>query len=368
MNQKRKRFVRIVAAGLLCSVLLTGCGSQGSSDSAAQTDTQTGEQGTKSEPAYKELTVYSAFQDEESVIYFNAFEQDTGIKINFVRLSAGEMFARVRSEKNNPNATLIFGGNGDYYELAKSEDLLEEYVSPELDNVREDVKDADGLWSPVTEHAIGFACNTDWFKTQGLDYPTTWDELLSDSFKDQISISHPATAGTGYTIYMSMVEKLGEEEALTYYAALKNNVRQFTKGGTAPAMEVALGEAAVGIMYGDDALTVADQGYPIEVVYPTDGTGYEVTGMAILKGSPEQEQENAKTFIDWMLSVRGQEMFIESKCNHPPLNENAKAADGTVKLADINLVPHDAVWASANRERLIELFGERIDNPENVKS
>ena len=28
-------------------------------------------------------------------------------------------------------------------------------------------------------------------------------------------------------------------------------------------MEVALGEAPVGIMFGDDALTTADQGYPI---------------------------------------------------------------------------------------------------------
>ena len=133
-------------------------------------------------------------------------------------------------------------------------------------------------------------------------------------------------------------------------------------------MEVALGEASVGIMYGDDALTVADQGYPIEVVYPQDGTGYEVTGMAILKGAPEKEMENAKAFIDWFISVRGQEMYIESKANRTPLNENAKMADGITKLSEVDLIPHDPAWASENRERLIEVFDQRIDNPENVKS
>lgn len=367
MSNKLKLRNGAVAMLLLTSMLFSGCGAQTSdedSSTEAEGQTQTASQGS----GKKELTVYTALQDEENVVYFNAFEQDTGIKINYVRLSAGEMFARVRSEKNNPNATLIYGGNSDYYELAKTEDLLVPYFSPELDNVREDIKDPDGLWSPVTEHAIGFVCNTDWFEEQGLDYPTTWDDLLLDIYKDQVSISHPSTAGTGYTIFMSLVEKWGEDEALTYYQNLKNNVRQFTKTGTAPAMEVALGEAAIGIMYGDDALTIADQGYPMEIVYPEDGTGFEVTGMGILKGSDEAEQENAKAFIDWMLSVRGQEMFIESKSNRPPVNENARAADGVIKISEIELIPHDAQWASENRERLIELFDARVDNPENVKS
>ncbi len=174
----------------------------------------------------KELTVYSAYPDEENVIYFAAFEEDTGIKVNYVRLSAGELFARVRSEKNNPNAALILAGNTDYYELAKSEGLFQDYDSKELENVREAIKDPDNQWFPATEHAIGFACNKDWFEQNNLEYPKTWDELLTDTYKDQISISHPSTAGTGYTIFMSMAEKLGEDGAFEYYTKLKDNVRQ----------------------------------------------------------------------------------------------------------------------------------------------
>ncbi len=142
---------------------------------------------------------------------------------------------------------------------------------------------------------------------------------------------------------------------------------KFTKSGAAPGMEVALGEAAVGIMFGDDALTTADQGYPIEVVYPEDGTGYEVTGMAILKGAPEAQLENAKAFVDWMLSVRGQEMYLESNANRTPINEKARAVDGAVQLSEIKLIEHDPVWASENRERLIEEFNTKIDNPDNAK-
>ena len=62
----------------------------------------------------------------------------------------------------------------------------------------------------------------DWFEQNNLEYPKTWDELLTDTYKDQISISHPSTAGTGYTIFMSMAEKLGEDGAFEYYTKLKD--------------------------------------------------------------------------------------------------------------------------------------------------
>ena len=49
----------------------------------------------------KELTVYTAFPEAEVIYYYNAFEAATGIKINSIRLSAGEMLTRVEAEKDN---------------------------------------------------------------------------------------------------------------------------------------------------------------------------------------------------------------------------------------------------------------------------
>ncbi len=147
-------------------------------------------------PDYKSLTVYTALPESELPTYFSQFEKDTGIKIQYVRLSAGELLARVRAEKNNPQATVWFGGSYDNFVPAISEGLLEAYQSPELVNIPKVYWDVKGYANPFYVGAIGFACNTDWFKKKGLAYPTSWDDLLKPEFKGQISMAHPSTSGT----------------------------------------------------------------------------------------------------------------------------------------------------------------------------
>ena len=69
------------------------------------TKTQTPEQ-TSEPPQYKELTVYTALPETEIPTYFSAFEKETGIKINYIRLSAGEILAKLQAEKSNPQASV----------------------------------------------------------------------------------------------------------------------------------------------------------------------------------------------------------------------------------------------------------------------
>ena len=114
--------------------------------------------------------------------YFNAFEEATGIKVNALRLSAGEMLTRVAAEKDNPQASLMFGGSTDNYIAASNQGLLEAYQSPELSNTPENYLDPDGVWNPIYVGAIAFACNKDWFADKGYDYPTSWDDLLDPKY------------------------------------------------------------------------------------------------------------------------------------------------------------------------------------------
>ncbi len=58
-------------------------------------------------PEYKFLTVYTALPESELHTYFSEFEKDTGIKIQYVRLSAGELLARIRAEKGPSGKRLV---------------------------------------------------------------------------------------------------------------------------------------------------------------------------------------------------------------------------------------------------------------------
>lgn len=228
-------------------------------------------------------------------------------------------------------------------------------------------KDKEGNWNPIYVGAITFACNSEWFKEQNLEYPKSWDDLLKPEFKDQISMAHPSTSGTSYTILATLVQLKGEEGAFEYLGKLNNNVRQYTKAGSAPPMEVGLGEAAIAITFAHDGLKPAAEGYPIEIVFPNDGTGYEVGAAALIKNGPADEVENAKKLIDWLMSARGQECFIESKSNRLPVNTNAKVTEGLVPLDNLDVIDYDAVWAGENRARLIDEFNKTVDSADSLK-
>ncbi|MBR0600178.1 ABC transporter substrate-binding protein [Sinanaerobacter chloroacetimidivorans] len=361
MFTKRIRMCALLLAVMMVMATAAGCGSSATNSDGGQGGDE------KKEPAYKELTVYSALPETELPFYFNAFTQDTGIKVNYVRLSAGEMLTRVKAEASNPNASVMYGGSTDNFIAAAKDGLLEPYSSPELANVPDEYKDPDAVWSPFYVGALAFACNKDWFEKNNLEYPKTWQDLLKPEFKGQISMAHPSTSGTSFTILATIVQMMGEDKAWDYLAKLNKNVRQYTKAGAAPPMEVALGEAAIALTFSHDGLKPANEGYPIEVVFPEDGTGYEVGAIALIKGGAEKEQENAKLFIDWVLSQRGQECFIESKSNRLPINVNAKVSDGLEKISDINVIDYDAVWSGENRTRLIEEFTAKIDNAGSLK-
>ena len=101
-----KRFAAALLAGVMVLAMLTACG--GGKTEAPKTDDSKTEQPAETSGS-KELSVYTAFPESEVIYYFNKFEQETGIKINYVRLSAGEMLTRVEAEKDNADVRRLYG-------------------------------------------------------------------------------------------------------------------------------------------------------------------------------------------------------------------------------------------------------------------
>ena len=350
MKKNTKRFLCALLSGVMMLGLLTGCGG---SDS-------TGETGGEESTGSKELTVYTAFPEAEVAYYFNAFEEATGIKVNALRLSAGEMLTRVAAEKENPQAALMFGGSTDNYIAAVDQGLLEPYQSPELSNTPETYLDPTGTWNPIYVGAIAFACNKEWFAEKGYDYPTSWDDLLDPKYEGQIIMAHPATSGTAYTVLATLIQLKGEDAVWDYLKELDKNMTQYTKSGSAAPNAVALGEAAIALTFSHDGLQPTTEGYPIGLSFPSDGTGYEVGAMALIKGGPADQQENAKKFIDFMCSAEGQNLYAENDSFRVPTNTQATVAEGLVTLDSVAVIDYDAVWAAENKSTFTEQFEANI--------
>lgn len=359
--RQKKRWLKGISISVATSMLLLCCSACGGSSNGGDTSSAEGDT-QKDSGGSNQITVYASLPDYELPTYFNAFEQDTGIKVNYVRLSSGEMLSRIGAEKESPNASIIYGGGNDIYFSADEQGLLEPYLSPELENIPDEFIEESGAYSPTSYGFLAFVCNEEWFEKNNMELPTSWEDLLKPEYKGQLSISHPSTAGTGYAILASIMQLYGEEEGWEYMKALNENVRQYTRAGAAPCADVGLGEAAVGIAYAHDALSVASEGYPMVLSYPKEGTQREVTGVAIVKNGIAGEEENARTLIDWLLSKRGQELYIDSKSFRSPVNVTAEVTEGLPNIDEITFIKYDNAWAAENMDRLNETFMEMINS------
>jgi iron(III) transport system substrate-binding protein len=321
---------------------------------------------TKPASGSKTLSAYFAWGDDELPYYVAAFERDTGITINYVRLSAGEMIARTIAEKANPRVSLLIGGGTENFITAANEGLLEPYNSPELADIPKEYYDPQGFWVPVGVVTLDFAVNTEWFEKQKLPYPQTWDDLTNPVYKGMIAMAHPTTSGVSSNILTSIIQWKGEEEGWKYFQALNQNIPHYVKASSSTPSAVALGEAAIGLTNESDTVKFQLQGYPIKAVIPNP-TFLDVNAAAIVKGGPASERENARIFIDWLLSTKGQESFIEANSYRVPLNAKAKASEGLTPVSKITVKQIDRAKSGAQRTALIKEFGERIDNASNLK-
>lgn len=340
----------------ICVVLLVAlmcCASvfaQGSQEAEAKKDTGS-----------KELSVYFAWTEDEIPTYVKEFEKDTGIHINYVRMSAGEMISRLISEKDNPQVSVVCGGGSESYITAANKGLFEPYKSSELANIPEMYWDKDNNWEPVCVAVLCFAVNRDWFQEHGYEYPKSWDDLLDPKYKDMIIMAHPSTSGVSSNVLTSLVQMKGEEEAFEYFKKLTEIVPYYAKSSSAAPSSVSLGEAAIGITVDSDTLKYQNQGYPIDFAFP-EPTFVDVNAIALVKNGPAEEAENAKIFIDWMLSKRGQDCFATSGSSRMPLNVNANVSEGLVPLSEISVFNVDRAESGASRTALIQKFKDEVDN------
>ena len=71
------------------------------------------------------LKVVAAYGGKEKI--FQQFTKDTGIKVDFIDMSSGEVLSKLQAEKGKPSADVWFGGGLDSFITAKNKGLLEQY-------------------------------------------------------------------------------------------------------------------------------------------------------------------------------------------------------------------------------------------------
>lgn len=345
-----KRILSLILV-LMLALSVVGCAA-----GTENNDKQTGTEPDRKSLAGTTLKVFAAYGGLDAI--YKAFEADTGIKVEGLDMSSGEVLSRIRAEKGKPLGDIWFGGGVDSFVAAKNDDLLEAYVSPEAAAIPDQYKDKEGYWTGISLVTVTFIVNKDRCEELGIAVPEKWTDLLAPEFKGEVLMSNPSISGTAYTILAGILQSMGAEKGWAFMDQLNGQIPYYAKRGGEPPQKAALGEVIVGLAP-DTGEELKAEGYPIASVFPKDGTPWWPSPVAILKGA--ENLDGAKAFVDWCCSEKGQQI-LRDNCPRVPTREGIEYPEVLAGVKDAQLQDIDFEVAGNERDAVVEEWQKRYGN------
>ena len=308
--------------------------------------------------AQQKVGVYTTLEEPLAKELFDLFQKETGIQVNWQRLSGGEVESRLEAEKANPQASIWVGAVGLNHMSAKLKGLTTPYKSRMLANTPLEYRDTENYWVGLYLGPLAFITNNKVAREQGIVPPKSWADLLKPEYKGKIRMANPTTSGTAYNVITTIRYVFGndEERLFDYMHKLDKNIDQYTKSGSAPGKSVAIGEIPVAIGYAHDQVKLRVEGADVTITMPAEGTGFEIASMSLVKGGPDAV--NGKKLYDWVLSPKAQDII--AKWYVVPLSKLASKNPVAFGMNEVKTVKQDIVWDAKNKERLLEWWVKEI--------
>ena len=152
-----------------------------------------------------------------------------------------------------------------------------------------------------------------------------------------------------------------QDKAFDYLAKLHKNIATYQRSGVGPIKAVARGEAAISISFVHDGPGEKAQGFPLETITPSDGTGAEIGSMSIVRGA--RNLENAKKFYDWALTPGAQALGAATLQFQLPSNRETKVDPRVPDFRKIKMIDYDYAkyGQAAERKRLIQRWERDVN-------
>ena len=305
------------------------------------------------------VRVYAIINEDDARLLAEMFEEATGIPVEYLRASTGELVSRVMAEAGNAQADILLGGPSSQYIALEEAGALEAYRSPLADSLPPEAADPDGYWTGFYLTALGIGVNESRYQELFGDkaLPQTWDDLVDPDYDGEIVLTDPTASSTAYLFVQNQLQRLGWEEGWAYLESLAPLVGQFPPSGGAPPQLVGAGEYAIGVAYVHALERYRIDGFPISTVVPPETVG-EVGSLAIIAGGPNPD--GARAFVDFVLSAEAQSAFA-AQSHTTPLNPDAVLPEGYPSPTDFDLIEYDAELAGEQRDEVLLRWQQVVD-------
>lgn len=287
-----KKIIALALTSVISVGLLAGCGSKSSADV---------------------LNIYNVgdYIDEDLI---PKFEKETGIKVVYEKYDTNEiMYQKIKS--GGSKYDLVFPSDYMIEKMIK-EDLLQkiDYSNiPNYKNIDEKFKNAS--YDPKDEYSVPYFWGTFgimYNKTMVSDPIESWDILWNEKYKQQILMLDSVRDTMGIALM-----KLGYSQNSINEAELQKAKEELIKqrplvlayGNDDIKDRLLGGEAAMGIVYSGDAITLMEEDKNLAYAIPKAGTNKWIDAMCIPYNA--ENKKEAEKFINFMLDAQNAKQNID---------------------------------------------------------
>ena len=187
-------------------------------------------------------------------------------------MATGKAAAKVAVEKENTDIDILMGLETGY--LSKIQDILADVGGRSRLNYLPGLspEEEGNKWVVWERFAGAIIVNHEVLDKYGLPTPKTYEDILNPQYRNLIAMPDPKSSSTGYFFYKNWVNQWGEEETLDYVDRLHDNIKQFTESGSGPIKMMIQGETAIGLGMTFQAVSEINNGVPLEIIYPPEGS------------------------------------------------------------------------------------------------
>lgn len=255
-----------------------------------------------------ELTAYTTLPVETAAVLSEVYERENLVRVNFVPMTSQEILQKIKDDAvSDPTVVRtvdIVLTDSRILREGAALNLFTPYTSETNDAVRAAFKDEHDRWIGVWYDPIVFCANKDYLRTT-VNLPDTWEKLAKADNKIRVGITDFLAADASANLLFQMIGNFGDTKTYEILAGLHPKVIQYTKFLSNPVRQAGMGEVDISVAVESETLRYLQNGYPLKIIYPADGTSCLLTGCAITTTDAAKNLAAAK-FADWLLSDEAQ--------------------------------------------------------------
>ena len=202
---------------IMLTIFAAACSEASDTDSA---------DGDKSSDKGDKTTVSLYTSESQDLVgeMMNKFkEEHPDVEVEIFRTGTEELIAKLEAERSagGIKADMVWFADIDYFNTLNEEGLLEEYQSPNAEDIDEEFVYDNGKYYEVRQIFNVLAYNT----AQVKDPLTSWKDLYRDDLKGKIAIASPDYSGAAFLTLATLAEN--DDLGMDYYKSLKENGVKF---------------------------------------------------------------------------------------------------------------------------------------------